>query len=98
VNAVSPRFRPALLEQFGFHAQIELHRDLLLEIGYVGTHGTSLLRTRTLNLASDASPQDPVREVTDNTLANVQMRVPVLGISADNFKYLVLYPATCDRG
>ena len=86
VSAVSPRFRPALLEQFGVNVQSELRRDFLLEIGYVGTHGTSLLRTRTLNQALDASLEDPVRGITDNTLANVQMRVPLLGISADSLK------------
>jgi len=86
VSAVSPRFRPALVQQFGLNVQSELRRDLLLEIGYVGTHGTSLLRTRTLNQARNASPEDPVRGVTDNTLANIPLRVPILGIGADSLK------------
>ncbi|HTS57678.1 MAG TPA: TonB-dependent receptor [Terriglobales bacterium] len=86
VSAVSPRFRPSVIEQFGLNVQSEFARDFLLEIGYVGTHGTSLLRTRTLNQALDASPQDPVRGVTDNTLTNIETRVPVLGIAADTLK------------
>jgi hypothetical protein len=75
-----------LIEQFGLNVQSELARDLSLKIGYVGTHGTSLLRTRTLNQALDASPEDPVRGVTDNTLANIPLRVPVPGIAADSLK------------
>jgi hypothetical protein len=74
------------VQQFGLNAQSDLGADVLLEIAYVGTRGTSLLRTRTLNQALDASPGHPIRGVVQNTLANVQQRVPVPGVIADNLK------------
>ena len=74
------------MQQFGLNAQSDLGADVLLEIAYVGTRGTSLLRTRTLNQALDASPGHPIRGVVQNTLANVQQRVPVPGVIADNLK------------
>src|SRR5271170_1330887 len=81
VNTVSPDFRPALIQQFGLNIQSELRPNLLLEVGYVGTRGTHLTRYRLLNQALDASPSNPIRDQTDNTLANIPQRVPVPGIS-----------------
>lgn len=80
VASVSPDFRPALIQQFGFNVQDELRPSLLLELGYVGTLGRHLTRTRLLNQALDASPTNPVRGQTEDTLANIPLRVPVIGI------------------
>ena len=49
-------FRPAMVQQYSSNVQAELHRDLLLEAGYVGTRGTHLVRQRSLNQALSASP------------------------------------------
>jgi hypothetical protein len=80
VSTVSPDFRPSLIQEFGLNVQYELWPNLLLEVGYVGTRGTHLLRYRALNQALDASPSHPVRGQTENTLANISQRVPILGI------------------
>jgi hypothetical protein len=80
VLTVSPDFRPALIQQFGLNVQNELRPGLLLEVGYVGTLGRHLVRSRILNQAMDASPSHPVRGQTENTLANIPLRVPVVGI------------------
>jgi hypothetical protein len=85
VNAVSPDFRPSLIQQFGLNIQSELLPNLLLEVGYVGTRGTSLMRARLPNQALDASPSRPVRGQTTNTVANVAQRLPILGISPLSF-------------
>jgi hypothetical protein len=53
---------------------VELHKDWLLETGYVGTRGTHLQRFRSLNQALDAPP---------NTLDNIGSRVPIPGIRPD---------------
>jgi hypothetical protein len=82
VATVSPDFRPALIQQFGLNVQYEIRPDLLLEVGYVGTRGTHLMRTLLLNQALDASPSNPVRGQTDNTVANIPLRVPIMGIPA----------------
>jgi TonB dependent receptor len=82
VSTVSPDFRPALIQQFGLNVQYEIRRILLLEVGYVGTRGTHLMRTLLLNQALDASPTNPVRGQTDDTVANIPLRVPIMGIPA----------------
>jgi TonB dependent receptor/Carboxypeptidase regulatory-like domain len=83
VNTLAPNFRPAMAQQFSLNVQAELRRDWLLELGYVGTRSTHLQRFRSLNQALDVSPNDPIRGVTSNTLANVGLRVPVPGIRPD---------------
>ena len=86
VSAVSPDFRPELIQQFGLNMQDELRPGLLLEVGYVGTRGTHLLRSRILNQASDATPDNPIRGQTENTLANIPLRVPLVGISSSGLQ------------
>ena len=80
IATVSPDFRPSRIQQFGLNVQDELRPGLLLEIGYVGTRGMYLSRTRFLNQALSASPGNPIRGQTQNTLANIPLRVPILGI------------------
>jgi hypothetical protein len=80
---VAPNFRPAVIQQYSLNLQGEPFKDWLWEVGYVGTRGTHLLRSRSLNQAADASPADPIRGVTDNTIANIPLRVPILGIPAN---------------
>jgi hypothetical protein len=84
VNNVSPDFRPALIQQFGLNVPVQLTSNLLLEVGYVGTRGTHLMRYRLLNQAMDASPSDPVRGEINNTIANIPQRVPIPGIPAQS--------------
>jgi len=81
VNAVSPNFRPALIQQFGMNVQRELVPNLLLEVGYAGTRGTHLMRTRLPNQALSASASRPVRDQTSNTILNISQRLPIPGIS-----------------
>jgi Carboxypeptidase regulatory-like domain/TonB dependent receptor len=85
-NTVAPGFRPALIQQFGLNVQAQLHQGWLLEAGYVGTQGTHLQRFRSLNQALQASPDNPIRGVTSDTLANIPLRVPVPGIAADSLE------------
>ena len=83
IATVSPDFRPSLIQQFGVNWQLEFSRNWLLEIGYVGTRGTHLLRYRSLNQALSASPGNPIRGAVTNTVANIGLRVPVQGVSPD---------------
>ena len=59
-------------------------RDLLLEVGYVGTRGTHLVRQRSLNQALSASANHPIRGVSENTVANISLRVPIPGVPPDS--------------
>jgi len=86
IFTVSPGFRPAMIQQFSLNLQSELSKGWLLEAGYVGTHGTHLQRLRSLNQALQASPEKPIRGITTNTVANVPLRVPIVGIQADGLQ------------
>jgi Carboxypeptidase regulatory-like domain/TonB dependent receptor len=80
ISTVAQNFRPAAIQQYSLNLQGDLHEGWLLEVGYVGAEGERLLRSRSLNQAMDASPTNPVRGVTTNTVANIPLRVPIVGV------------------
>jgi hypothetical protein len=84
MDAASPDFRPAMVQQYGLNFQVALAKDWMLETGYVGTQGKHLLRTRSLNQALSASPVNPIRGTVSNTVANIGQRVPVQGVSPNS--------------
>jgi hypothetical protein len=84
VYSVVPGFRPALIQQYSLNVQVEPHEGWLLEAGYVGTHGTHLVRQRSLNQALSTSASRPIRGLTTNSVANIPLRVPILGIPPDS--------------
>ena len=88
IYSVAPSFRPALIQQYSLNIQAELHKGWLLEVGYVGTRGTHLVRQRSLNQAMAASANNPIRGVTSNTLANISLRVPVAGVPPDSLEVM----------
>jgi len=81
-------YRPPITQQYSLNIQSEIAPNTLLEVGYVGSRGTHLQRGRAVNQAYLASPSNPIRGITTNTVANVRQRVPLLGFSATgiNFK------------
>jgi hypothetical protein len=84
IYSVAPGFRPAMIQQYTLNVQAELHEGWLLEVGYVGTRGTHLVRQRSLNQALPASANDRIRGITTNTVANIPLRVPILGVPPDS--------------
>ena len=84
IYSAAPSFRPAAIQQYSLNIQAEIHDGWLLETGYVGTRGTHLVRQRSLNQALPASATNPIRGITTNTVANIPLRVPILGIPADS--------------
>ena len=84
IYTVAPGFRPSMVQQFALNVQGEPKRGWLVEVGYVGTRGTHLQRTRSLNQALDASPENPIRGVISDTVANIPLRVPIVGIPSDS--------------
>ena len=83
ISTVSPDFRPAIIQEYGLNFQVALAKDWMLEVGYVGTRGTHLLRSRSLNQALPATTANSIRGVTSNTVANIGLRVPVQGVPPD---------------
>jgi hypothetical protein len=71
--------RPAITQQYSLNLQTALANNYLLEVGYVGARGTHQVGGVSLNQAGLASPADPIRGQTTNTLANLPLRVPIEG-------------------
>jgi hypothetical protein len=84
VHSVAPGLQPAMIQQYSVNVQTEIHEGWLSEIGYVGTRGMHLLRERSLNQALTASANHPIRGVTTNTVTNIPLRVPILGVPPDS--------------
>lgn len=80
-SIVDPDYRPPVTQQYSLNLQTDLGRNFLLEVGYAGTRGTHLIYAHSLNQARLASPSNPIRGLTTNTVANISQRVPILGFT-----------------
>jgi hypothetical protein len=83
--------RTPFLHQYNTNVQYELVKDLMLEVGYVGTRGLNLFRQVAINQAPLATAQRPIiNEVTGasfttNTPADAQLRAPFQGVGINGF-------------
>jgi hypothetical protein len=82
ISFVDQDYRPPMTQQFSVNVQTDLGHELLLEVGYVGAKGTHQVVAHSLNQAGLASPSNPIRGITTNTVANIRNRVPILGFTA----------------
>lgn len=80
---IDPHYRPPVGQQFSLGVQTDLGRGFLLDVGYVGARGTHQVLQHTQNQALLASPSNPIRGETTNTVANISKRVPILGFTAN---------------
>jgi hypothetical protein len=78
---LDPLSRTPYFQAYSLNVQYELAKDLLLEVGYVGSKGAKLYLSVTKNQAFLASPERPVNGVTTNTPTNAVLRAPWLGFS-----------------
>jgi carboxypeptidase family protein/TonB-dependent receptor-like protein len=83
VSFIDQEYRAPVTQQFSLNLQTDLGRNTLLEVGYVGQRGNHLIFLHSLNQANLASPENPIRGVTTNTVANVAQRVPIRGFAAN---------------
>ncbi len=74
-NILQPRS-----QEYSGNVQSEIH-GIFFQIGYVGSQTTNLVASSRPNQALLASPDNPVNGQTTNTVANRNLRVPVLGFS-----------------
>jgi hypothetical protein len=81
-NSVGPEFISPFVQAFSLNVQEQLNRNLLLEIGYVGSRGTRLWQFFPFNQAILASPAAPVNGITTNSVENAYLRVPVQGAAS----------------
>ena len=78
-------------QQYNASVQLELARDLFLEMAYAGTRGLHLLRQVGINQAALASPHNPITNpvtglvLTENAPADAQLRAPFQGVVINGF-------------
>lgn len=79
-------YRPPTYQRFSLGLQMQVSRDLVFEVAYVGARGTQLIRQRVVNQALWADTAHPIRGVTVNTsaAANIRARVPYQGLNVTN--------------
>jgi len=78
---INPTMRIPYLQHYSFGIQQEIAQNYLFEVGYVGSKGTRLPYSLNINQALKATPQNPVRGMTDSSTSNLNLRVPYLGFS-----------------
>lgn len=83
--ATAQNIRPALTQEYTLNLQTALTSSLLLQIAYVGSKADHLIYSHSINQAGSASPTNPIRGETTNTLSNVAQRVPYLGFDPSGF-------------
>jgi hypothetical protein len=87
-TAFAQNIRPPMIQHYSLDAQIELARNSILDLGYIGSRGDHLIVITLPDQALYASPQAPVRGMTTNTVANISQRVPVLGFGPASYNQI----------
>ncbi len=83
--AVSPLMRSPYLQEYDLDVQFAPTSNTVGEVGYVGSYGSRLTGCIQFNQAQLASPDQPVRGLTANTVENLAQRLPILGVGGGSF-------------
>ena len=83
--AISPRLEDPYVQQYDLNLQEELTRDLLFEVGFVGSKSTHIPGCVEFNQALLASPVNPINGETTNTIQNIVQRLPFTGIAPGSY-------------
>jgi hypothetical protein len=87
ITGVDPNIQDPYTQEYNLNLQTSLARDLLFEIGYVGTSSSRIPGGVEFNQALLASPSNPINGVTSNTAQNITSRLPYAGISTGSILY-----------
>ncbi len=79
-NVVSP-----YTQQFDLNLQYEIARDLLWQVGFVGSRSSHMTGCVEFNQAVIATPQNPFNGVPTTTSGNVAQRVPYQGVASGSY-------------
>ena len=79
LDSLSQDFRPASVYHYSLGLQAKLPSGAILDLAYSGARGLHEILGRSINQANLASPEDPIRGQTTNTVANIAERAPYLG-------------------
>jgi len=80
-STLAENYDSPMIQQWSLDTQYEFAHGFLLDVAYVGNHGTRLGASRQLNEPLLASTADPIHGITTNTVANAAERVPYLGFA-----------------
>lgn len=90
-QGLSQDWQPSFWQHYSTDIQVQVAKDFLLDVGYVGGRGTKLYAAAEVDQALLASPTNPIRGETTNTIANIPLRVPYEGWSPSGL--LLIEPA-----
>lgn len=83
-TTLADSLRSPISQQYSMNLQTELAKSLVLQVGFQGQRGTHLIEQRSFNQALSASPSNPIRGQTSNTVANIPLRVPYEGFDSSS--------------
>jgi hypothetical protein len=81
-EGLDQNLKPPVSQHYSLDVQTEIAKDFVFDIGYGGARFTRLWESNQVNQAALATPSDPIRGETTNTLANIPLRVPYEGWSS----------------
>ncbi len=77
---IPPQLKIPVTRQYDLNVQYEFAPSWMLQLAYVGSSGINLFdEYRDENVAQIASPSNPINGQIANTMANIPLRVPILG-------------------
>jgi hypothetical protein len=79
MDALTMNFRPPTTYHYSLGTQVKMPWGAVLDVTYAGARGLHEILGRSINQAALASPSNPIRGQTTNTVANTALRAPYLG-------------------
>jgi hypothetical protein len=79
MDALTQDFRPPTTYHYSLGLQAKLPGGPILDLTYAGARGLHEIMGTSINQANLASPSNPIRGQTTNTVANTALRAPYLG-------------------
>jgi hypothetical protein len=87
MDALAMDWRPPTTYHYSLGEQTELPFGITLDVTYSGARDLHTILGRSINQAALASPENPIRGVTTNTVANIPLRAPTRGWTANTMYY-----------
>ena len=85
--ALAMNWRPPTIYHYSLGLQSKLPGGAILDVAYAGARDLHSILGRTINQAALASPSNPIRGQTTNTVANIPLRAPYLGWTANTMYF-----------
>jgi hypothetical protein len=85
--ALAMNWRPPTIYHYTLGLQSKLPGGAVFDVAYAGARDLHSILGRTINQAALASPASPIRGQTTNTVANIPLRAPYLGWTANTMYY-----------